>query len=85
MTEHDIYAALTEIFRDVFDDDALELSPEMAAKDIPEWDSFNHINIIVAAKIRFGTEFNTSEIDELQCVGDFATLIERKLANHAPA
>jgi acyl carrier protein len=50
----------------------------MSAKDVPEWDSFNHINIIVAAEQRFGVKFRTAEIEALRTVGEFADLIARK-------
>lgn len=76
----DVYPALTEIFREVLDDPAFVITPETSAKDHPEWDSFNHINIIVAAEMRFGVKFRTVEIDALRNVGDFARLIEGKRA-----
>ena len=78
MIHTDIYQALNGIFRDVFDDPNLQVTPEMSAKDIPEWDSFNHINILVAAEIHFGIKFRTSEIGALKNVGDFANLIAQK-------
>jgi acyl carrier protein len=77
-TEDDIYPALTEIFRDVFDDPELAVTAETSPKDHPEWDSFNHVNIIVAAEMRFGVKFRTVEIDALRNVGDFARLIVGK-------
>jgi acyl carrier protein len=78
MIHADIYDALNGIFRNVFDDPNLSVNPEMSAKDVPEWDSFNHINILVAAEIHFGIKFRTSEIGGLKNVGDFADLIARK-------
>ena len=78
MDRPDIYAQLTEIFRDVFDDPTIVARPEMSAKDVPEWDSFNHINIIVAAEQRFGVKFHTADIEGLKSVGEFADLIARK-------
>ena len=78
MSEPGTYAALNEIFRDIFDDPSIAVSPEMSAKDVPEWDSFNHINIIVATEMRFGIKFRAAEIDSLRNVGDFAALIDQK-------
>jgi acyl carrier protein len=75
-----IYAALTEIFRDVLDRDDLQLRPELNARDVPEWDSFAHVNIIVATEAKFGVKFMTAELERLRNVGEFATLLERKLA-----
>lgn len=78
MNEQDIYAALTDIFRDVFDDDALTPTAEMSARDVAEWDSFNHVNLIVATEMRFGIKFKSAEIDGLRNVGDFVALIREK-------
>ena len=78
MTEQNILDALTEIFRDVFDDPGLTLTPETTAEDIKEWDSVNHINIIVAAEARFNVKFKTAEVEELKNVGDFVRLIHKR-------
>lgn len=78
-SQAEIYAALSEIFRETFDDDALELTHTLTAADVPEWDSFNHINLIVATEMKFGIKFRTAEIEELKDVGEFAALVEKKL------
>ncbi|HEY3990252.1 MAG TPA: acyl carrier protein [Acidobacteriaceae bacterium] len=80
MGQQEIDARLTEIFRDIFDDDALTLRPEMTAADVPDWDSFNHINLIVATEAKFGVKFQTAEIESLKNVGHFEELIAKKLA-----
>lgn len=80
MNETEIYNALNDIFREVFDDETLAVTGEMSAADIPEWDSFNHINIIVASEMRFGVKFRTAELDQLQNVSDFVELLQGKLS-----
>jgi acyl carrier protein len=85
MEEAEIWKQLTEIFRDIFDDDTLVLRPEMTAADIEDWDSFNHINLIVATEAKFGIKFQTSEIESLRNVGHFVELIEKKLAAQSSA
>ncbi|HXV25100.1 MAG TPA: acyl carrier protein [Alphaproteobacteria bacterium] len=75
-----IYAILTDIFRDVLDRDDIELRPNLTGHDIPEWDSFAHVNIIVAAEMKFGIKFMTAELERLRDIGEFVALIERKLA-----
>ncbi len=79
MTEAKVYAGLTEIFRDVFDNDDIVLRPEMTADDLDDWDSHNHISIIVASEVHFGVKFETAEIEGLRNVGELAQCIERKL------
>jgi acyl carrier protein len=79
LTNEQIYAQLTEIFRNLFDDDSIVLTPETTAADITEWDSFNHINLIVATEVRFGIKFKTAEIESLHNVGHLVDIIAAKL------
>ena len=80
MHQSDIYDQLTVIFRDTLDDDTLVLTPNLSAADVPEWDSFNHINLIVAIESRFKIKFQTAELEQLHTVGHLADLIAAKLA-----
>ncbi len=80
MTEADIYTALTEIFREAFMNDTMELTPTLTAKDVKGWDSFKQIEIIVATEERFGIKMNTRELDSLQNVGDLARVVAAKTA-----
>ena len=82
MQTAEIYTKLTDIFRDIFDDDSITLTPETTAADIAEWDSFNHINLIVATEARFKIKFQTAEIESLKNVGHFVSLIEKKLSSN---
>jgi acyl carrier protein len=82
-TQADIYEGLTTIFRQVFDDSEIVATPELSAHDVAEWDSFNHINIVVASEMRFGVSFRSSELEELRNVGDFVALLEQKLNSAA--
>ncbi|MGD0430113.1 MAG: acyl carrier protein [Acetobacteraceae bacterium] len=79
MDQAAILSGLTDLFREIFDDDALVLTPETEAADVPGWDSMNHITIVVETEQRFGVKFQTSEIEELKNVGEFVRVIERKL------
>jgi acyl carrier protein len=80
MTETEILAQLTEIFEDVLGRRDIVLTRDTTADDIAEWDSFNHINIIVATEMRFGIKFQAAETEELKDVGALIDLIGRKLS-----
>jgi acyl carrier protein len=80
MTSDDLYAALADVMRDVFDRDDIAIGPETTARDVPGWDSQAHITLIVAAEQRFGVRFRTAEFESLRNVGDFVSLIDSKLA-----
>jgi len=79
MNHNDIYKKITPIFREVFDDDYLELTPGLSAHDVEEWDSLSHIRLVVSHEIEFGIKFNSSEILELENVGQFVELLLTKL------
>lgn len=74
-----LYRELTEIFRDVFDDDRIVLTPETTAADIEGWDSMAHISLIVAIEERMHVKFNSSELESLHNVGQLAGVLEYKL------
>jgi acyl carrier protein len=78
MSETEIYAALGEIFRDVFLKDDIELRPELSAKDVAGWDSFKQIDIILAVEEKYGIKLNTRELDSLNNVGDLVRVITAK-------
>ncbi|MBB5693936.1 acyl carrier protein [Muricoccus pecuniae] len=79
MTEAEVYSNLTSVFREVFDDDTLQLTPETTADDVDGWDSAAHVSLVVAAEMRFGLRFRTAELESLHNVGEFAQLIQSKL------
>ena len=60
---------LNGIFRQVFDDETLTVTPETTAKDIEEWDSLTHINLVIAIEMHFGIKFGLAEMRRLRNVG----------------
>ena len=79
-TEHFVLAGVTEIFRSVFNDPGLELTPRSTADEVPGWDSMTHITLIVEAECRFGVLFQAAEIEALHSVGELVRAIEAKRA-----
>jgi len=73
-----VHEMLTEIFREVFDDESITLEPNTTAEDIEGWDSQAMITLIVAVEARFGISFRTAEIEQLDSVGSFVDLIASK-------
>ena len=71
---------LTEIFRAVFDQPNLVLRDAMTAADVENWDSLNHIDLIVAVERKFKIKFTTREIMGLDTVGDLAELTAKKVS-----
>ena len=74
-----ILKPLNEIFCEVFDDDEIELTPEMTADDVDGWDSLSHVNLIVTIETRFKIRFNQKELLTFKNVGDLMKSIESKI------
>lgn len=75
-----IVARLTQVFQDVFDQPGLVLTDQLTAKDVPRWDSLNHINLVVAIEQAFKVRFNTTEVARMANVGELVDTIQRKMA-----
>lgn len=78
MTNQEVLATITDIFRDVLDDDKIILKPETTAEDIEDWDSLTHIQLIVAIERKFGIKFSTSEINGFRNVGEMCEVVVKK-------
>ncbi len=78
MEEPEIYAQLTKIFEDVFDEDSIQVTPQLSAKDVDGWDSLSHIRLILTIEKAFKIKFATSEIGKLENVGDLVKLIKAR-------
>jgi acyl carrier protein len=76
----DLMARLNEIFRDVFEDDELEVTRETTAQDIEGWDSLMHVTLIVNVEKSFGIRFGSAEVASLQNVGQLADLVASRTA-----
>ena len=80
MDEHAVYAKLTEIFRHVFDDEEIVLSPQLTADQTEGWDSLQHVRLMLTVEKGFGVKIATSEMIRMKNVGDLAQLIRQKIS-----
>lgn len=80
MTEEEIFAKINEIFKDIFDDEDLFITRETTADDIEDWDSLEHINLVVAIEKTFKIKLKMADVVAFKNVGDMASVIERELA-----
>jgi acyl carrier protein len=52
---------------------------ETRREEIPNWDSFNYINFIVAVEIEFGVKFKVAAIEAFANVGAIVTELKSML------
>ena len=77
--EKEIYERLNEVFRDVFDDTTIEVNANTTSSDIEDWDSLEHINLIVAIENEFGMKFNMNEVTTMKNVGEMVEIIKTRM------
>ncbi len=79
MTPDDILEKLTDVFRDIFDDDTLTLTRETMAQNIEEWDSLNQIKLILGCEKEFEIRLKPRRINALQNIGEMVDHLSEML------
>lgn len=80
MTRTEIYEILNGIFQDLFDDENIIVNDHTTSADIEEWDSLEHINLIMAVEARFAVKFKMGEVSSMKNVGEMANIILKRLS-----
>jgi len=75
MSREVIFERLNQVFRDVFDDETIEVGEQTTADEIEDWDSFEHINLILAVEQEFGISFPMGKAQTMKNVGEMADVI----------
>ncbi len=70
---------INRIFRDVMDNDSLVITRETTAADVEEWDSLNHIHLVVTIEKFFKIRFTSVQIQSWKNVGAMCDDIEKAL------
>ncbi len=79
MTRQEVFEKLDEVFQDVFDDEEIHVGETTTADDIEDWDSLEHINLIVAVEHAFQIKFSMGQVTKMKNVGEMADIILEKL------
>jgi acyl carrier protein len=71
---------LKSVFQQTFDDPSLEIHDAMTATDIDDWDSLQHIVLVLAVEREFRIRLNPAEVGKLENVGRMIELLRAKAA-----
>jgi acyl carrier protein len=80
MDRNEIFKHVNDVFIDVLDDENIVLSEETTANDVDDWDSLNHIQLVVAIEKVFKIRFSSKEIQSWKNVGEMISCIQEKAA-----
>lgn len=75
MDRKEVFDKLNMVFREVFDDEEIEVLDVTTAEDIEDWDSFEHVNLIMAIEQAFHIKFGLDEVIDMKNVGDMVNAI----------
>ncbi len=80
MDKRAILEKLLDVFRDVFDDEELQVSEAATADDVEGWDSLMHVSLMVNVERAFGVKFTSAQVASLRSVGELVELVDHRLA-----
>ena len=79
MKTEEILKTLNLIFIDVFNDKNIRINKNSSAENINDWDSLNHIYLVVAIEEKFNLKFSAQEIQNWQTVEHIIKSISDKI------
>ena len=79
VTRADVLSKITEILSEVIDSPQLQLTEESTADGVEDWDSVNHVKLLIALESDLGIQFGTDEVNGIKNVGGLIDAIQTKL------
>ena len=80
MTRTEILKKITDVLADVLDNDKLQLTEATTADSVEDWDSINHVRMLIALESDYGFQFETDEVGGVKDVGGLIDLVQSRLA-----
>jgi acyl carrier protein len=77
LTRAEILTQLVDLGRDVFDEEELGFEEATHFEQIKEWDSLNHMRMVVAMERSFKVRFSHGELQQVKQVSDLIDVIVR--------
>lgn len=74
----EVMRRLTEVFQETFGDPGLQIRDSMTAADVDDWDSLQHIVLVLAVEREFRIRLNPAEVGKLENVGRMVDLLQAK-------
>jgi acyl carrier protein len=75
----EILATIRDVLAEVVEDDSLQLTEQSSADDVADWDSINHVKLLIGLESELGFRFSTDEVSGLKNVGELIDVVQAKL------
>lgn len=79
MEKEEMVGRLTPIFRNILANESLELTDELSAANVSNWDSLSHMLLITEVENEFAIKFKLKDLNKMKNVGDMMAMIQSKL------
>ena len=78
MSSQQVPSSLRDILADIFEISPEEVTPELSIGTIDSWDSFRHLQAVLAIEGEYGVQLDPQRIPELTSVALIQAELEKK-------
>jgi acyl carrier protein len=71
------FEQVRNVASDIFGVPANKITAESSPETIENWDSMQHLNLVLAIEEKFGVQLSPEDIEQMKNVGAVAALVER--------
>ncbi len=76
-----IFDQVRGIASDIFGIPADKLTADSSTETIENWDSIQHLNLVLAIEEKFNVQLEPEEIEQMKNIGLVAALVEKKVSS----
>lgn len=78
MSSPQVPSSLRDLLADIFEVSPDEVTPELSSTTLESWDSFRHLQAVLAIEGEYGVQFDPQRIPELTSVALLQAELEKK-------
>ncbi|HMD16693.1 MAG TPA: acyl carrier protein [Terriglobales bacterium] len=71
------FEQVRSVASDIFGIPAAEITTESSPETIENWDSMQHLNLVLAIEEKFGVQLEPEDIEQMKSIGAVAALVEK--------
>jgi acyl carrier protein len=71
------FEQVRSVASDIFGIPAEKITAESSPETIENWDSMQHLNLVLAIEEKFGVQLEPEDIEQMKNIGAVATLVEK--------